>query len=65
MNSIKLLSRMDTIFINYGNGKTSDPHSLFFNLWDKINLKRSNEYVALSNRSIFYTWAKYRKVIQK
>ena len=32
--------------------KTSDLHRLLLNLSDKIHLKRSNEYVALSNLSI-------------
>ena len=48
-------NRMDTIFMNSGNSKTSDPHRLLFNLSDKINLKRSDKYVALSNFSIYYT----------
>ena len=39
MNSINLLNRMDTIFIDSGNSKTSDPHRLLFNLSDHINLK--------------------------
>ena len=34
------------------------PHRLKLNLSDKINLKRSNKYVALSNLSIYYTWKK-------
>ena len=38
---------MDTIFVNSGNRKISDPHRLLLNLSDKINLKRSNKYVAL------------------
>ena len=46
---------MDTIFINSKNSKTSDYHRLLINLTDKINLKRSNKYVALSNLSIYYT----------
>ena len=37
---------METIFMNSENSKTSDPHRLLFNLSDKINLKRSNEYDA-------------------
>ena len=45
---------MDTIFINSKNSKTSDSHRLLINLTDKINLKRSNKYVALSNLSIYY-----------
>ena len=28
---------------------------------DKINLKRSGKYVALSNLSIYYTWKKLKK----
>ena len=47
---------MDTIFTNSENSKTSDPHRLFLILTDKINLKRSDEDVALSNLSIYYTW---------
>ena len=39
---------MDTIFMNCKNNKTSDPHRLLLNLTDKINLKRSDKYVALS-----------------
>ena len=40
---------MDTIFINSENSKTSDHHRLLLNLSDKINLKGSDKYVALSN----------------
>ena len=43
---------MDTIFMNYANSKTSDPHRLLPKLLDKINLKRSDKYVALSNGCI-------------
>ena len=47
---------MDTIFMNSRNSKTSDPHRLLLNLSDKIDLKSSDKYVALSNLSIYYTW---------
>ena len=47
---------MDTIFMSSENSKSSDPHRLLLNLTDKINLKRSDKYVALSNISIYYTW---------
>ena len=47
---------MDTIFMNSKNSKTSDSHRLLLNLSDKINLKRSDIYVALSNLSIYYIW---------
>ena len=49
---------MSTIFMSSKNSKISDPHRLFLNLTDKINLKRSDKYVVLSNLSIFYTWKK-------
>ena len=47
---------MDATFMNSENSKTSDPLRLFLNLTDKINLNRSDKYVALSNLSIYYTW---------
>ena len=46
---------MDTILMNSENSKTSDPQTLLLNLSDKINLKRSHKYVALSNLSIYCT----------
>ena len=47
---------MDTIFMNSKNSKNSDPHGLFLNLTDKIDLRRKYEYIALSIHSIYYTW---------
>ena len=61
MNSIKLWNGVDTIFINSGNSKTSDPQRLLLNLLDKINLKRSDIFVALSNLNINYTCKKIKK----
>ena len=55
---------MDTIFMNSKNSKTSNPsnpHRLLLNLSDKIDLKRSGKYVALSNLSIHYTWKNIKK----
>ena len=49
---------MDIIFLllmNSKNSKTSDPHKLLLNLTDKIDLGRSDKYVALSNLNIYYT----------
>ena len=46
---------MNTIFMNSENSKTSNPHRLLLNLLDKIDLKTSEKYVALSNLSIYYT----------
>ena len=47
---------MDTIFMNSKNGKTSKPHVLKLNLTDKIDLRRGEKSIDLSNLSIFYTW---------
>ena len=47
---------MDTIFMNSESSKTSEPHKLLLNLADKVNLNRSDKYVALSSLSMYYTW---------
>ena len=52
---------MDTIIKNSENSKTFDPHRLLFNPLDKINLKRKDKYVALSNLSIYYTWGNIKR----
>ena len=44
---------MDTIFMNYKNSKTCDPHRLSLNLSEKINLKRSDKYVVISTLTIY------------
>ena len=46
---------MDTIFANSQDSKTPDLHRPLLNLPDKIDLKKNNKFVALSNRSICYT----------
>ena len=38
--------------MNSKNSGASDPHRLLLNLKDKINLKRSDKYIALANLSI-------------
>ena len=44
---------MYTIFRNSENSKTSEPHRLLLDLADKINLKRSDKNVTLSNLSMY------------
>ena len=61
MNSIKSLHKMDTIFMNSENSEISDPYKLLLNLPDKINFKKGDKYVALSNVSMHYTWKKIKK----
>ena len=52
---------MDIISMNSKNSKTSDPHRLLDNLTDKIDVKRKDKYIALSNLSIYYTWKNVKK----
>ena len=52
---------MDTIFMNSENSKASDPHGLLLNLSNKIDLRRKDKYVVLSNLSIYYIRKKVKK----
>ena len=56
---------MDAIFTNSKNSETSDSHRLLPNLSDKIILKKTAKYVALSNLSAYYIWKNMENVIQK
>ena len=47
--------------MNSKNSETSDPYTLLVNPTNKINLKRSDEYVASSKLSIYYTWENIKK----
>ena len=47
---------MDAIFMNSKNSRTSEYHVLVLKLTDKLDLRRSQKNVALSNLSIYYTW---------
>ena len=47
---------MDTIFMNSENSRISEHHVLVLKLTDKLDLRRGQKTVALSNRSIYYTW---------
>ena len=47
---------MDTIFMNSENSRTSEYHVLVLQLDDKLDLRRGQTNVALSNLSIYYTW---------
>ena len=51
--------------MNSENSKTSDSCRLLLNLSSKINLKRSDKYVALSNLSIYYTWKNIKNSYKK
>ena len=47
---------MDTIFMNSENSKISEYHVLVLKLTDKLDLRRGQKTVTLSNLSIYYTW---------
>ena len=47
---------MNTIFMNSKNSKISDPHRILLSLTDRIDLRRKDKYIVLSNLSIYYTW---------
>ena len=52
---------MNTMFLNSKNSKTSDPHKLLLNLTKKIDLRRKDKYIIISNLSIYYM-EKYKQV---
>ena len=47
---------METIFMNSKNSRTYEYHVLVLKLADKLDLRRGQKRVALSNLSIYYTW---------
>ena len=47
---------MDTIFMDSENSRTSEYHVLVLKLTDKLDLRRGQKTIALSNLSIYYTW---------
>ena len=42
--------------MNSKNSKTSDPHRLLLNLTGKIDIRRKDKCISLSNLSIYYVW---------
>ena len=47
---------MDTVIMNSGNSNTSEPHVVILKLTDKLDLRRSEKSIALSNFSLYYIW---------
>ena len=48
--------KMDTIFMNSENSKTSKPHVLILKLTNKLDLRIAEKIIALSNLSVYYKW---------
>ena len=47
---------MDTVFMDLENSRTSEYHVLVLKLTNKLDLRRGQKTVALTNLSIYYTW---------
>ena len=56
--------KMDTIFMNSENSKTSKLHVLILKLTSKLDLRLGEKVIALSNLGIYYTWKNTKKLIQ-
>ena len=46
---------MNTTCMNFENSTAFDPRRLLLNPTDKIDFRRKDKYIALSNVSIYYT----------
>ena len=51
---------MEPIFVNTENSNTNKPYRFRLTLADKLNLKDSNENMALADLSIYYAWKKIK-----
>ena len=49
---------MDTIFVNYENNKTSEPHVLILKLTDKLDLGRGKKKCCFLKTLVFITHGK-------
>ena len=56
IKSIKVQQKMDTIFMNSENSRTSEYHVLVLKLTNKLDLRRGKKSISLSSLSIYYTW---------
>ena len=54
---------METILMNTGKSKISEPHKFVLNLTQRLDLKSSDKHVTLQNLSMYYTWKNIRKTV--
>ena len=54
---------MDTIFMKSENSRTSEYYILVLKVTGKLDLRRGQKSIAVSNLSIYYAW-KNKKLIQ-
>ena len=52
---------MVMVFMNTKNSKTNEPHKFALNLSQILDLRSSNNHVALQKLSIYYTWKSIRQ----
>ena len=48
--------KIDAIFMNSKNSKTSKPHIIILKLTNKLDLRIGENMISLSNLSVYYTW---------
>ena len=53
---LRSIKKMDTIFMNSENSKTLKPHVLILKLTNRLDIRRGEKIITLSNLSIYYTW---------
>ena len=56
---------METILMNTENNKINEPHKFVRNLPQRVDLQNSNQYVALQNLFICYTWKNKTQMYEK
>ena len=62
MNSVQLEHKMGTTFMNAKNSETYNLQRLLLNLTEKINLRKRDKHVSLSNLDICYKWKNIKKL---
>ena len=55
-NSLMKTLKMETIFMNTLNSKTTESNRFIYQFTDKLSLKNPTKNIALANLSIYYTW---------
>ena len=53
---LRLIIKIDTIFMNSKNSQTSKPHVLTLKFTGNLDLRRGKNIIALSKLSIYYMW---------
>ena len=53
---LRLIIKIDTIFMNSKNSQTSKPHVLTLKFTGNLDLRRGKNIISLSKLSIYYMW---------